>query len=57
MLVSDRGGRRSSSERFERLDVLPGDLESFLGVVHFLGLGVRLLRTKLLLTTLQLSCK
>ena len=53
MLVSESGGRRSSSKRLERLDVLAGGLLSFLGVVHFRGLGVRLLRTKLLLTTLQ----
>ena len=57
MLVSDGGGSRSSSTRLERLDALAGGLLSFLGVVHFRGLGVRRLRTKVLLTILQTMFK
>ena len=56
MLVSDSGGS-SSSKRLERLDVLDGSLLSFLGVVHFRGLGVLRFRTKLLLTSLHLNKK
>lgn len=56
MLVSDSGGS-SSSKRLERLDVLAGGLLSFLGVVHFRGLGVLRFRTKLLLTSLHLNKK
>jgi len=52
MLVSDSVGRRSSVRVFERLPVLAGGL-SFLGVVHFRGLDVLLLGTKVLLTILQ----
>lgn len=52
MLVSDSGGRRSSVRVFERLVVLTGGL-SFLGVLHFRGLGVLLFGTKVLLTILQ----
>ena len=53
MLVSDSGGRRSSFWVFERLPVLAGCLLSFLGVVHFRGLDVLLLGTKVLLTILS----
>ena len=54
MLVSDSGGRSSGSV-FERLPVLAGFLLSFLGVVHFRGLDVLLLGTKVLLTILSMT--
>ena len=53
MLVSEGVGSSSSVRVFERLAVLAGALLSFLGAVHFRGLGVRLLETKVLLTILQ----
>ena len=57
MLVSDGDGRRSSVRSFERLAFLAAALPSFLGTLHFRGLGVLRFVTKALLTILQqLTC-